>query len=197
MRAPKGATKREKKRAEVVDFHARELTKRAEAGDSDALRKLTDVVVAFEQLTTFEHKLKKIRAQWKDKVGAQEARFSNEIEEAHDVGARESDHSKKLRRVEVAWSELTDVKAAKKEAESVVKAEIRKWRKQLNKAMENSAQLTMEKKWAGGDEDEPAEPDTDEEADELEDDGDPLDDAEELEDDAGDDAAEGEGAATF
>ncbi len=192
-----------------MSFNARELEKRAKAGDSLALEKLGEVVVSYEAMTSAEHTRKKQKEKWKEKVGAAEARFRNEIESPHPPGAKEADHSKKLRRVEVAYQDHEDAKAAAKEADNVCKAEIKKQKKRLSKAMENSAQLTMDRQWAGEGDEAPSDREADG-ADGLGDDveaegedygdedegDDPLDGADELDEDSDSDDAEGD-SATF
>lgn len=148
-RSEKPATKREKKRAEAVDFHASELAEKAKGGDADAMARLTRIVTSFEKLKMAEAKRAKVMEEQKQNVGEAEAAFANTIEEAHDIGATEADHSRKLRKVEVLWQNLTDKKAQAKELDSAAKKDIKHWNGLLRDAMKESAQMTLSGKDEG------------------------------------------------
>jgi hypothetical protein len=126
----------------AIDLRAKELAARAAGGDLDAVKAMERIVVSFERWKKALATAREERDATSRIVGAQEAAFGNAIEAPLESGST-AEAEDKLRRVEVAWQDLTEAKAERDERNATASDDVKKWANTLERAMREGAQLTL------------------------------------------------------
>jgi len=137
--------KNEEELDNVVDIKktTKDLAKRFKDGDADAGRALAEIVVNYGQWTAAKSECVRVGKETKEKVTMQEADMGTAIEESMPVAPSKKLIEDKLKRVEIAWQDLQEVKSYRVEEYKRTRDNLKKWDKKLNEAMTNSAQLCL------------------------------------------------------
>lgn len=136
------------KEGHPATLKARELAKRAEAGDQTALDAMTKIVVTFESWRKAIGKRLDEGKAIKTLVGAAESRFAAAVEASPPADATEQWLAndwplEKLKSVESVWQELKEAEAEAEERMAKANDDVRKAAKALDRAMVDGAQLTI------------------------------------------------------
>ena len=126
-----------------AQLKAKELAKRAAAGDPDALKALEKIVVCFERWKKALADQREVNRTAKELEGGRAAAFENAVEEGVPTNPNMDQVWGKLRLVEEAWQEHKEAIAKAAEMRTAAAEKVKKRGGELERAAQDGAQMTI------------------------------------------------------
>ncbi len=129
--------------ADLLPIQAKELQKRAENGDRQALEALGKIASCFERWRMRVATERKTRRHAKKLEASAAATFENAVEAGLPTNATADDVSRKLASVEQAWQARVEAEAQAGELNKEASKLVKQAAAALDRAMQEGAQLTL------------------------------------------------------